>query len=125
MSGKRRRIRPHERARVDQTLAEARERALREPHTLVAVCEYADPGVQCCWCDCTVEDHMLHGNCDGCARYARFMHHILVRTEHITYPVCKHHQADFVEFHTKRTGGDPIPLEWHVYDAYDKDAHDE
>lgn len=53
----RRPIRPHERAKVDQHLAAARDLAASRPNTLVYFTEFADPAERCCWYDCPDERH--------------------------------------------------------------------
>ena len=88
---RRRRIRPHEQARVDQTLAAARDHGANDPRTAVLVVAYADPGVQCRRCDCNpLEQHGVPGyRCAGCPREALYMVHAMVGTpEQLNYPLC-------------------------------------
>lgn len=121
MSSKsRRRIRPHERAKVDQVMAVARDHAIAEPTARIFVTEYADPGIQCCWCDCPIEQHRSPDyRCAGCPSDAVYMMHAMPEMPgDRTYPLCERHR-----------GGPPlelqaalgIPLDILGFDAYDEE----
>lgn len=119
---KRRPIRPHERARVDQAMAAARERAVREPTTGLFVVEYADPGIQCCWCDCSLEQHIESDsrNCGGCPSDAIYIVHVLIGTPSMNYPMCERHRWGIAELYRERLGIQH-DIEIIGYNAYDDD----
>jgi hypothetical protein len=50
-----RRLRPHEQARRDQMLADAKARLYRGEGVIWT--DAAEPGTQCCWCDCPWDPH--------------------------------------------------------------------
>jgi hypothetical protein len=85
----------------------------------VFVVEYADPGLQCCWCDCTVEQHFKFGDCDGCPRDADYVVNAGYGTpEQCSYPICEQHHPDFIRF--IRTVVYPgVPVGVGLLDAYD------
>jgi hypothetical protein len=125
MSGKtkRRPIRPHERARVDQAMAAARDLAIQDPTAQYWVREYADPGIQCCWCDCTIEQIKRHRDtqCAGCPSDAVYLVHLLPdEGESGPYPLCERHTWGPALLYHEATG---VSLEIHPFntDAYDDD----
>ena len=128
MSGKskRRPVRPHERAKVDQVMAGLRDHAVADPHTLVIGMQYADPGKQCCWCDCPDEDHSVPGyRCAGCPEEAVFVANIMPpKPDQQVYPLCERHRWDYVEYWT-RMGVGMGPNVVVGYDGYDNDIEDD
>ena len=94
----RRKLKPHEIARRDQSLAWASEHAAAGD--LVMVVESIPAGRQCCWCDCPDVPSSPHITVPGyvcgnvCPEQAAYM----VQASHggrqiIAYPVCGRHQT--------------------------------
>ena len=82
----------------------------------------ADPGAhRCCWCDCTVEQHLQFGDCDGCHNDADFVVHTMPGAlDQNAYPLCRHHHPDFVRS-LKKWVFPGVPLDIVSYDVYDQD----
>ena len=114
-----RRIRPHERARIDQNLAWARNVGAADPTTRVIVCEWADPGVDCCWCDCPLEDHARRGNvgCPGCQTDALYVVHASVGSPHQSaLPVCERHRDEVDRLLVSQTASVTLISLYGMYD---------
>lgn len=128
MSGKskRRRIRPHERAKVDQWQAAARDRVAADTHSVAFVIELADPGLVCDWCDCPFELHR-HGDPpdhQDCDREAAFVVTTYGPAAIATaVPVCDVHLPVFQREMT--TAIQPSEIEVIQSDAYDRDLRDQ
>jgi hypothetical protein len=120
---KKRRIRPHERARVDQVMAAARDHAIAEPTAAVFVTEYADPGRQCSWCDCTLKQHQDPAyRCAGCPDDAVYLlHEMPERAGSVVYPLCERHRSAVPELSQLLSEAlhREIPVNWYGFDAYD------
>lgn len=105
-----RRTRPHELARIDQVLAEAREKAVTCSYlTMVKV--FAEPGMECSY--------------DTCQEEAMFVvHFALSRPEECQYPVCRAHlddlMAELIEEVNKQITPE-TPWELHRRDEYGGD----
>jgi hypothetical protein len=98
----RRKLRPHEIARRDQTLASARNEA-QMPGTLAIVGDIAPPeGTPCSWCDCPVVDSQgrplpPHDDCGGCAEPAACVMTFAYGTpDATTYALCAPHYPRFI-----------------------------
>jgi hypothetical protein len=99
-------------------MAAARDHAIAEPTARIFVTEYADSGVQCCWCDCPVEDHRQPGYvCAGCASDAVYLMHAMPEEPGATtYPLCERHRWGVAQLYQEQLG---LPIEVFGYDAYD------
>jgi hypothetical protein len=102
-------------------MAAARDHAIAEPTARIFVNEYADPGIQCCWCDCPVEQHQDPGyRCAGCPEDAVYMVHAMPEKPwDKTYPLCERHRWGHAQLYQEACG---IPIEVLDYDAYDHDV---
>jgi hypothetical protein len=116
LTKKRRPIRPHERARVDQLNALTRDMASDPARLTVLSSEYADPGIVCCWCDCPWEDHVRYGStrCPHCQQEAVY----IIRAHHagqiMVLPVCEPHFEDCLQCWDPEVTWVPVDP---VYDA--------
>ena len=120
---RRRRARPHEVAKVDQAMAEVREQSAADPSAVMFAYTMAEPGVQCCWCDCTVEAHN-DADCHGCPQGADWLAHLLQGgTTLAVYELCNGHRADFIETYAA-TLPNVQRAELVRYVAYDDDIED-
>lgn len=119
---RRRTARPHEQAKVDQIMAAVRDRATAEPTTRFHVVEYADPGIQCCWCDCPVDEHQTSGYiCAGCPEDGVYVIHGMPEEPgDSAYPLCERHRWGLAELYRERFPEKRVEV--FGYDAYDKDS---
>jgi hypothetical protein len=118
---KRRRIRPHERAKIDQRLAAARNLAASGRYSAVFAEERAEPGTRCCWCDCPFEQHLSRRDdgAGGCEREAYVVVHLYSLASH-SFSLCRHHHRDFIQLSMARVMPAGGILEMRSYnDVYD------
>ena len=118
----RRALRVHERAKVDQIQAGLRDESLREAGSLFHLLRYSDAEVQCCWCDCPLEDHQVPGyTCSGCPDRAVYAADQFGRGVGYAYPLCRRHFRDFQDNYVPGLFAQAKRIEIRTYDAYDAD----
>ena len=96
--GNRRKLRPHELAKRDQLVAEAKTR-LRSGEIVTWV-DHAGPGKQCSWCDCPLTADSPHNRrgyvcpylCHAGAAYVAVM---LSAPRPVSIPLCERHLGDW------------------------------
>jgi hypothetical protein len=93
----RRKIRPHEQARVDQVRASVRDRSIKEPNTRIFFLQFINVGErQCCWCDCPMEAHTVPGyRCAGCQSGAIASMEEWNNGVPTGFPLCHKHLHDY------------------------------
>jgi hypothetical protein len=93
-----RRLRPWELARQDQYEAWASEQGQQNPDTVVVMRTFATDGLDCCWCDCTAQQHREDKSaCPGCSNEAQYVLQVFKGTPDArAVSVCQEHHEDLV-----------------------------
>ncbi|MGY4710168.1 hypothetical protein ACXDF8_11535 [Mycolicibacterium sp. CBM1] len=119
-----RRLNPGERAYGDQRLAAAIDLAASRTDAVTMITDYAEPGIQCCWCDCDCGlDYVGHDPqaCDGCPEDSAYVVYrvTLGEVDQIKLPMCERHYGDFQTDLIVRSFWSGTPLEVAADTLYD------
>jgi hypothetical protein len=129
--------RPHETAKLDQTMAGLRDITTR--YGIKGVMRAAANGEQCEWCSCPMEHHMQYArrmiangldptnaqaclaafradplDCAGCRNPALSMW--ILTDDEVRYPICAEHESDFAAHLLMRYPGNALVVPQQIYD---------